>query len=147
MPEAPLANTITLGVDDFVAERDFYRSLGWSQAFDSDDFAVFGLRGASLALFPVDKLAADARVHPDGRRAGIRSNVIITVDQPGEVDQLIDRARQAGATVTKPPTDGEFFVGRDAYFADSEGNFWEVAWAPPDNPVAIAARRAAGLPV
>jgi hypothetical protein len=24
----------------------------------------------------------------------------------------------AGATLTKPPTDAEFFVGRDAYFAD-----------------------------
>jgi hypothetical protein len=43
---------------------------------------------------------------------------------------------------TKPPTDGEFFVGRDAYFADPEGNYWEIACAPLDNPVVAAARRA-----
>jgi hypothetical protein len=35
--------------------------------------------------------------------------------------------------------------GRDAYFADPEGNYWEIAWAPPDNPVVAAARRAAGV--
>ena len=54
----PLANIITLGVRNFDAQRDFYRRLGWPQAFDSDDFAVFELRGALLALFSVDKLAA-----------------------------------------------------------------------------------------
>ena len=41
--------------------------------------------------------------------------------------------------------DAEFFVGRDAYFADPEGNYWEIACAPPDNPVVAASRRAAGM--
>ncbi len=145
MQEIPLASIVTLGVQDFAAERDFYRKLGWPLAFDSDDFAVFELRGAVLALFPVDKLAADARTQPNLSRGGIRSSVIINVDQPGEVDEWADRARRAGATITKEPVDAEFFTGRDAYFADPEGNFWEVAWAPPDNPVTAVARRAAGL--
>ena len=59
--QLPLANIITLGVKNYEAQRDFYRRLGWQQAFDSDDFAVFELGGALLALFPVDKLAVDAR--------------------------------------------------------------------------------------
>ncbi|MGH9082053.1 MAG: VOC family protein [Acidimicrobiales bacterium] len=145
MQGPPLANMVTLGVRDFEAERDFYRNLEWPLAFDSDDFAVFELRGAVLALFPVDKLAADARTKPNLSRSGIRSSVIINVDQPGEVDEWADRARRAGATITKEPVDAEFFTGRDAYFADPEGNFWEVAWAPPDNPVSAVVRRAAGL--
>ena len=62
----PLANIITLGVRNFDAQRDFYRRLGWPQAFDSDDFAVFELRGALLALFPVDKLAACRSSPPTG---------------------------------------------------------------------------------
>lgn len=143
-PPVPLANMITLGVQDFAAQRDFYRRLGWPQAFDSDDFAVFELRGALLALFPLDKLAADARAKPEPARGGIRSSVIITVDEPAGVDEWTERARQAGATITKEPVDAEFFVGRDAYFSDPEGNFWEIAWASPDNPVVVAARRAAG---
>jgi hypothetical protein len=47
--------------------------------------------------------------------AGIRRSVIITVDRPGDVDELASQARAAGATVTKEPTDAEFFEGRDAY--------------------------------
>jgi uncharacterized glyoxalase superfamily protein PhnB len=75
----------------------------------------------------------------------IPSSVIITVDRPEDVDRLLDRARAVGARVTKEPEDGEFFDGRDAYVADPEGHFWEVAWSDGDNPVTAAARRAAGL--
>jgi len=143
--DAPLANTITLGVRDIDAERRFYRDLGWSQVFEDNDFVVFELRGTLLALFPIDKLAQDGHTSPEPGQGGIRFSVIINVDSPEEVDQLAQRAQQAGGTLTKPPTQAEFFVGRDAYFADPEGNYWEIAWAPPDNPVAIAARRAAGI--
>ncbi len=141
----PLANTITLGVQDFEAERDFYRRLGWPQALDSSDFAVFELRGALLALFPADKLAADAHAQPDAGRGGIRFSIIISVDRPEDVDELAARVQQAGGKLTKNPVDAEFFVGRDAYFTDPEGNFWEIAFAPPDHPVVVASRRAAGL--
>ena len=142
---APLANMFTLGVRNFDAQLGFYRRLGWPLVFDSDDFAVFELRGAVLALFPVDKLAADSRAAPEVGHGGIRFSVIITVDEPGEVDALAAQVREAGGTFTKEPTDAEFFEGRDAYFTDPEGNFWEIAWAAPDNPVTVAARRAAGL--
>lgn len=145
MSTPPLANTITLGARDLAAQRDFYRKLGWPQVFDSEDFIVFELRGVLLALFPLDKLAADAHAIPAADGDGIRCAVIINADEPSEVDEIVERARQSGATVTKEPVEAEFFTGRDAYFTDPEGNFWEVAWAPDDNPVAIAARRAAGL--
>ncbi len=96
----------------------------------SDSFTVFELRGALLALFGIDQLGADARATPEHGHGGIRSSVIITVDRPEDVDALVRRAREAGGTVTKEPMDAEFFEGRDAYFADPEGNYWEVAGAP-----------------
>lgn len=142
---APLANIITLGVQDIQRERDFYQDLGWPLAFDSDDFVVFELRGALLALFPGEKLAADSRARPEVGQGGIRFSVIISVNTPEEVDQLADRARAAGGALTKPPIEAEFFEGRDAYFSDPEGNYWEIAYAPGDNPVSAASRRAAGL--
>jgi predicted lactoylglutathione lyase len=141
----PLANIVTLGVRDFAREREFYRQLGWPHAFDSSEFTVFELRGALLALFDIDQLGTDARAAPEPRHTGIHSSVIITADRPEDVDALIRRARDAGATVTKEPTDAEFFEGRDAYFADPEGNYWEVAWSASENPVTVAARRAAGI--
>ena len=143
--DAPLANVFTLGVRDFHNERDFYRALGWPLVLDDDDFTVFELRGALLALFPVDKLAADAGTSPDERHSGIRFAIIISVDDPADVDVLAARVRDAGGTFSKEPTDAEFFQGRDAYFSDPEGNFWEIAYAPADNPVLAASRRAAGV--
>jgi predicted lactoylglutathione lyase len=142
----PLANIVTLGVWDLDRERDFYRKLGWPLLLDSDDFVAFELRGMVLTLFPVDKLAVDSRAEPEPEgRKGIRFSMIINAASPDEVDELATRAEQAGATLTKPPTDAEFFEGRDAYFADPEDNFWEIAYAPADNPVSAAARRAAGI--
>jgi hypothetical protein len=141
----PLANIVTLGVRELDREREFYRRLGWPLVLDSDDFVAFELRGMVLTLFPVDKLAVDSRAEPEGKRNGVRFSLIISVDSPEKVDELATSAEHAGATLTKPPTDAEFFEGRDAYFADPEENYWEIAYAPPDNPVVLAARRAAGI--
>ena len=139
----PLANVITLGVDDLGAETRFYRDLGWPQVLDLSDFAAFELRGAVLALFPIDRLAVDARSKRRPNHPGIGLSLGIMADSPAEVDDLIDRARRAGARVTKPAQDAEAFSGRSGYFADPEDNYWEVAWAPPENPIVAAARRAA----
>ena len=143
--DAPLANVVTLGVSDIAGAREFYRRLGWPLVLDTEGFVVFELRGALLALFDASALGRDAHAAPEPGNGGIRSSIIITVDRPEDVDLLIDRARAAGARVTKEPQAPEFFEGRDAYFADPEGHFWEVAWSTGDNPVTAAARRAAGL--
>lgn len=145
MPEPPLANLITLGVRDFTRALRFYQSFGWPQVLDSEGFAVFELRGALLALFGLDELGRDARATPDAGNGGIRSSLIIMVDRPEDVDELANQARQAGATITKEPVDAEFFEGRDCYFADPDGHFWEIAWTSADNQVVAAARRAAGI--
>ena len=139
----PLANVITLGVHDLSAQRAFYRRLGWPQVVDLEDFAAFELRGAVLALFPRDRLAADARSEQSPPLSGISLSLGIMAGSPEEVDEIIERAREAGARVTKPGQEAEAFTGRSGYFADPEDNYWEVAWAPPDNPIVSAARRAA----
>ena len=142
---APLANIITLGVRDIDRERGFYRELGWPLVLDYDDFVAFELRGVVLTLFPVEKLAADSRARPERERGGIRFSIVISVESPEQVDELAHRVQRAGGTLTKPPVDAEFFEGRDAYFSDPEDNCWEIAYAPPDNPVVVASRRAAGI--
>jgi uncharacterized protein len=141
--DAALANITTFGVEDLARERAFYTELGWPIVFEADDFVVFEFGSALFALFPLDKLAADSHARPEPRRRGIRSAIIVTVEAPEQVDELTDRAERAGATVTKRPMEAEFFAGRDAYFADPEGNYWEIAYSPNDNPVTSAARRAA----
>jgi hypothetical protein len=138
-----LANITTFGVEDLARERAFYDALGWPVVFEAEDFVVFEFGSALFALFPLDKLAADSGAQPEARHGGIRSSIIVTVEAPEVVDELVGRAARAGGMVTKPPTEPEFFTGRDAYFADPEGNYWEVAYTPDENPVTAAARHAA----
>jgi uncharacterized protein len=143
---APLANVITLGVHDLGRMRTFYHALGWPVVTDDGDLCAFQLRGAVLALFPAAKLAADGRALAEAgpaERAGLRFTLGVIAERREDVDALATRAERAGARVTKPPEDAEFFEGRSCYFADPEGNYWEIAWAPPDNPIVAAARRAA----
>ena len=143
--QAPLGNVFTLGARNFPTLRDFYRRLGWPQVVDDEEFAAFELRGAVLALFPVEKLAADGNADPELRREGIRFTIGVMVERAQDVDHLVDRIREAGGRVTKEPVDAEFFEGRSAYIADPEGNYWEIAWAPPENAIVAAAHRAARL--
>jgi len=142
---APLANVFTLAVHDFIAERDFYRAMGWPQVADEDGYAAFELRGAVLCLFPAGNLASDGKADVAPASRGVPFTIGIMVDRKEDVDALVDRFRKAGARVTKEPEDAEFFDGRSSYLADPEGNFFEVAWATPDNTIVAAARRAAGL--
>jgi catechol 2,3-dioxygenase-like lactoylglutathione lyase family enzyme len=140
--EAPLADVmITLGARDLPSLRAFYRELGLPQIIGEDDFVAFDLRGVVLALFPLDKLAADGHTPPGAGDQGIRFTVGIMVDTPGEVDRLTDAMRRAGAHVTKEPVDAEFFNGRSAYVRDPEGNHFEITWAEPTNPIAARRRR------
>lgn len=141
--DAPLADVmITLGARDLSSLRAFYRELGLPQIIDEDDFAAFDLRGVVLALFPVDKLASDGNTTPSAGDRGIRFTIGIMVDRPEEVDELTDRMRRAGADVTKEPVDAAFFNGRSAYVRDPEGNYFEITWTEPTNP--ITARRVRG---
>lgn len=143
--QVPLANVLTIGARNFPNLRDFYRRLGWPQVVDDEDFAAFELQGTVLAIFPVEKLAADGNAEPEPGRGGIGFTVGVVVEHPHEVDRLVDRMREAGGRVTKEPVKAEFFEGRSAYVADPEGTYWEIAWAGSENSIVAAARRAAGL--
>jgi len=143
--QTPLGNVVTLGTRNLPVLRAFYERLGWPIITQDSELVAFELRGIVLSLFSVDKLAADGREKPEPGQGGIRFTLGIMVDKPDEVDELTEVVRKAGGRITKEPVNAEFFAGRSAYFADPEGNYWEIAWAPPDNAIVAAARRAARL--
>jgi len=125
--------------------RDFYSALGWRIAAEAEDFCGFELRGAVLALFPWEKLAADGNAEPASPQAGMRGfTLAITVDSPEQVDETIAEVEKAGGRVSKAPTAAAEFEGRHAYFADPEENYWEVAYSAGDGPMMQAIRRATG---
>ena len=141
----PVMSVITLGARDLTKLRDFYAALGWTAAIDLDDFCAFETRGAVVALFPVEKLAAEASVEPAPAESRLDVALAINVDSREQVDEIIDQARAAGARITTEPKKPPEFDGRHGHFADPEDNYWEVVWLG-DGPSKMAEliRRAQG---
>lgn len=121
---------VTLGVANLDRAREFYRGvLGWKPAHQSAGDAVFvQAGGVVLALYPRALLAEDARVDPSGSGFG-GFTLAHNVRERGDVDRVMAEVAARGARVLKPPEDA-FWGGRSGYFADPDGNPWEVAWNP-----------------
>ena len=138
-------SVVTLGVRDLAGQRAFYERLGWPVVAEDEDFVAFALQGAVLALFPLERLAEDAHVEAAPPVAGLRGfTLAVNVDRREQVDDAITAARAAGARITREPEDSDLYVGRTSYFADPEGNAWEIVWVPATSVVAGAGRAARG---
>ena len=123
-------NIVTLGVADLQKSKAFYKNtLGWEPAKGSDENIVFFNHGGIiLSLYPMDKLAEDAKV--SGERSGF-SGVTLAINQDSReaVVMTFNKAVENGAKALVKPRD-TFWGGYDAYFADPDGHSWEIAWAP-----------------
>ena len=120
---------ITLGVRDLERSRSFYEALGWQtgSAEDSDDPVFFQAGCMVVALWDRARLAEDSMVADGGGWGGI--TLAYSVDSEGEVEEVTEQARQAGATIGREP--GEtFWGGYDSIFIDPDGHPWEVAHNP-----------------
>jgi catechol 2,3-dioxygenase-like lactoylglutathione lyase family enzyme len=126
----PRIHLITLGVKDLKRSRKFYeRGLGFKVSSASQgDIVFFSTGGVTLALYPVDSLAADATV--DKKGSGFRGVTLAhNVAKKEEVSVILKEAAAAGAKIVKPAQDA-FWGGHSGYFADPDGHLWEVAWNP-----------------
>ena len=121
---------VTIGARDVAALAAFYEGLGWTVAASADDgFHAFATRGGVLTLYPLEALAKLANLEPP-REQGYRGvTMAINVEEGRKVDEAIQTAREAGATILAEPEDQDW-GGRSATFADPEGNVWEVTWMP-----------------
>ncbi len=126
----PRVNIITLGVADLGRSRRFYiDALRWRAAAESNEEIVFiPLNGVVLALYQHEALAEDACVAAD--RSSFRGfTLAYNTRSKSEVDETLDVAKAAGATIVKPAQD-VFWGGYSGYFSDPDGFLWEVAYDP-----------------
>ena len=124
-------SVVSVGTHDVPALRAFYESLGWPCTTPGgDEFAAFPLGGAVLGLYRADLLAGEAgglTVPEKGAYKGVA--LAVNVEEIEMVDQALEAAAAAGATMLAPATTRDW-GGRSGYFADPEGNAWEVAYVP-----------------
>ncbi|MGD8875602.1 MAG: VOC family protein [Gammaproteobacteria bacterium] len=135
----PHISMITLGVRDLAAAARFYEEgLGFPRMESPPEVAFFTLDGTWLGLYGRDALAADATVSPQG--SGFESFALAhNVESDAQVDQVINQAISAGATLVKKPCKA-CWGGYSGYFKDPDGHLWEVA----HNPFFQVGPRAAG---
>jgi uncharacterized protein len=120
---------LTIGVADMKRARQFYADglgLPVKKAFGNKFVMFRGEGGCSdLGMYKREALAQDAAVSPDG--TGFRGfSITHEVDSADRADEMLKRAVAAGGTIVKPPAayDGG---GHAGYFADLDGNLWQVA--------------------
>ena len=125
----PRISMVTLGVRDLEASIQFYRDgLRFHRIESSPEVAFFDLDGTWLGLYDRRALAEDATVSPEGHGfAGF--TLSHNVASESEVDQVMEDAQSAGATVVKPPQK-VFWGGYSGYFKDPDDYLWEVAFNP-----------------
>ncbi|MDE2780179.1 MAG: VOC family protein [Chloroflexota bacterium] len=126
----PRISIVTLGVSDLSRSVAFYRDGLGLTLYDenTESIAFFQNKGTWLALYPLDALAADVGIPTEG--SGF-SGVILAhnLRSKEEVDELLEVAVEAGATLVKPAQD-TFWGGYSGYFSDPDGYLWEIAWNP-----------------
>lgn len=133
-------SVLTLGVADLERSLVFYRDgLGLStngivgREFEHGAVAFFELSGGlTLALWAQDDI-----VHDTGLAKTKISPTAVTVGhnvgRKGDVDDVMEQARRAGAVIVKEAA-ATFYGGYAGYFTDPDGHLWEVVFNPANLP-------------
>ena len=93
----------------------------------ADDVVFFKAGCMVVALWDRAKLAEDSTVAVGSGWGGV--TLAYNTRSTDEVDQVIDQARRAGATIGREPAE-TFWGGYSAVFIDLDGYPWEVAHNP-----------------
>ena len=126
-------NLITLGTNDIVKAHSFYKSLGFHTSIrgteSNPSIISFKNEGTRIALYPLKELAKDInKDNPPAIPSGF-AGITLSYNAKSieEVDEMINKAKLAGATIQKEPKKTDW-GGYGGYFTDLDGYYWEVAY-------------------
>ena len=138
----PRLNVITLAVNDLERSLAFYRDgLGLptkgivatefkgTESEPSGAVAFFKLQGGLLfALYPRTELAKDSKLR-NTAASSLEFSLGHMVGSKKAVDEFLQKAEAAGATITDRPHDRPWGI-YSGYFKDLDGHLWEIIWNP-----------------
>ena len=119
---------IMTGAQDIDRLRSFYeQGLGWTPWLVVGERTVMYKVGHSILVFLNGDYLAQER--GEALSSGSKTSLAIFVESKEKVDELYKLAIEAGAKQTSGvrDRDGALYTG---YFADPEGNSWEIVWSP-----------------
>ncbi|MDP3460205.1 MAG: VOC family protein [Hyphomonas sp.] len=121
---------ITVGVKDLAGMIRFYTEvLGFVDRGVKGEIAFFNASSLVIGLWDETKLADDAGVPADRKGEFKGFALAFNARSVEEVDAIFDRLGKSGVRIPKPPHKTDW-GGYSGYFADPEGNAWEVAYNP-----------------
>ncbi|WP_173932154.1 VOC family protein [Chelativorans sp. Marseille-P2723] len=138
----PRVSIVTIGVDDLDRATRFYESMGLERNKRiTEGVSFFQMGGIILALWPRGEMARDV-AGDDGvatrsgkERASASGpgvpDIVLAYNTRAEADValILKAAEKAGGRMVRPAARA-FWGGVQGYFADTEGNLWEVAHNP-----------------
>jgi uncharacterized protein len=126
---SPHISLVTLCVGDIAHATAFYERLGFAKSSASQESVTFFLAGAVvLGLWTREEQVKDAKAENVWTGNGGIA-VAMNYGSEAEVDVMMAAAKAAGAHMLKP-AEKVFWGGYNGYFADPDGNVWEVAHNP-----------------
>lgn len=126
------AHFLTFSTADLDAAREFYAgALGWAPALDVPGEIIFFQVAPGLLLGLFDAAKFDADLGGSGEEHPVSGVTLAhNVNSPAAVETLVATMADAGATVLKPPQEGQFGGVFHALVRDPNGIVWEIAHNP-----------------
>ena len=128
----PRFTVVTLGVSNMARSIAFYERLGFARKMRAtgEEVAFFETGASVLALYPWEKLAADANLPEQPRPAAFRGTTLAwNCGSVAEVHDVLTHALTQGARLLRG-AHRTGYGGYSGYFADPDDHAWEVVVAP-----------------
>lgn len=120
-------------VDDLEKCIKFYQDvLGLKSLFTDDVSAAYNLEGHDFVLLKVPSAVEMMGEEALALGKGVSHRVLLCIGV-ADVDAAYNELTAKGVTFIKPPK-SQHWGRRTAYFADPEGNLWELWHALPEAP-------------
>ena len=124
----PRISIVTIACRDLDRAVAFYEGMGLQRHPGiTEGVAFFQMGGVILSLFPRASAEADSGVTFGEEPSAIY--LAYNTRSEAEVDKVLAQAQVAGGRIVKPAQKA-FWGGWYGYFADPDGNIWEVAHNP-----------------
>ncbi len=125
---------VNLPVRDLDRSMNFFRNIGFSfnPQFTDETAACLVISDDIYAmLLTHDKAKQFTKKEIADANKTTEVFVALSVDEKQKVNELADKALQAGGSEVRDPEDYGFMYGRS--FNDPDGHIWEVLWMDPSH--------------